>query len=251
MTESASARELRNRFRDAERNASHLRLLESACLALAEESSTAAAFNTVLAQALRFLTADGAVLLLHEAGTLTVQAAQGPVLPVGARIPAAGVLSAALRVTAQVAVRENVDSRLRVGHSQPLALEVLVPLRYKNAVSGVLALLSIRAIPPPATDDLRVLQALAVLLGAALASRGGAQPRAPNRDAAAQLAQLTPREQHILALLPRGLSNAEMAGLLGIATGTVKVHVERILHKLDLTDRTQAAVRAAEWGYRA
>ena len=70
------------------------------------------------------------------------------------------------------------------------------------------------------------------------------------RDAAATIGRLTPREQQVLALLPRGLSNAEMAQELGIATGTVKIHVERILHKLGLRDRTQAAVRASEWGFR-
>jgi DNA-binding NarL/FixJ family response regulator len=52
----------------------------------------------------------------------------------------------------------------------------------------------------------------------------------------------------VFTLLPRGYTNSELATQLGIATGTVKVHVERILEKLALKDRTQAAVRATEWG---
>lgn len=67
-------------------------------------------------------------------------------------------------------------------------------------------------------------------------------------EAAAILKSLTPRELQILALLPQGWTNAAMGEHLGIAAGTVKVHVERILHKLDLNDRTQAAVRAADLG---
>jgi len=50
--------------------------------------------------------------------------------------------------------------------------------------------------------------------------------------------------------MPRGLSNAEIAEQLGIATGTAKIHIERILRKLGVRDRTQAAVRATEWGLR-
>ena len=49
--------------------------------------------------------------------------------------------------------------------------------------------------------------------------------------------------------MPRGLTNAALARELGIAGGTVKVHIERILHKLDLRDRTQAAVYAVDHGF--
>jgi DNA-binding NarL/FixJ family response regulator len=52
----------------------------------------------------------------------------------------------------------------------------------------------------------------------------------------------------VLALLPKGYTNAEIAEILGIASGTVKVHIEHILSKLDLKDRTQAAVKASELG---
>jgi DNA-binding NarL/FixJ family response regulator len=84
----------------------------------------------------------------------------------------------------------------------------------------------------------------------ALPTTGPTRVRGPRREAAALLAQLTPREQQVFALLPRGCTNAEIAAELGIATGTAKIHVERILHKLGVSDRTQAAVRASECGLR-
>ena len=65
------------------------------------------------------------------------------------------------------------------------------------------------------------------------------------------LDKLTPREREIFTLLPAGLSNQELAKKLGIAPGTVKIHIERILSKLNLKDRTQAAIKAVEMGYRS
>jgi DNA-binding NarL/FixJ family response regulator len=59
---------------------------------------------------------------------------------------------------------------------------------------------------------------------------------------------LTPREAEVLGLLAQGLTNREIAGQLFVSVGTVKVHVERILAKLGVSDRTQAAVRAVTLG---
>lgn len=59
---------------------------------------------------------------------------------------------------------------------------------------------------------------------------------------------LTVRELEVLRLLARGLTNRDIAELLSISPGTVKVHVERIISKLQVSDRTQAAVRAIELG---
>ena len=59
---------------------------------------------------------------------------------------------------------------------------------------------------------------------------------------------LTPRELDVLRLVARGMSNSEIAGELFVSEATVKTHVVRILAKLGLHDRTQAAVAAYEHG---
>lgn len=57
---------------------------------------------------------------------------------------------------------------------------------------------------------------------------------------------LTRREKEILALIAAGKTNQEIANLLYIAPGTVRVHVHTILHKLGVRDRTRAAVIAIQ-----
>ena len=62
------------------------------------------------------------------------------------------------------------------------------------------------------------------------------------------LKQLTAREYEVLQLLAQGQTNPQIAGSLSISVSTVKIHVEHILTKLGVSDRTQAAVRAIELG---
>jgi len=59
---------------------------------------------------------------------------------------------------------------------------------------------------------------------------------------------LTPRETEVLRLLATGKTNRQLAAELHISLSTVKRHVERIIVKLKVSDRTQAAVRAGELG---
>ncbi len=65
----------------------------------------------------------------------------------------------------------------------------------------------------------------------------------------ASIAALTPREREVLLLIARGYSNAEIAESFVVSEGTVKTHVKRILSKLDVRDRTQAAVFAFDSGF--
>lgn len=60
--------------------------------------------------------------------------------------------------------------------------------------------------------------------------------------------KLTPREREILSCLSRGESNKEIARSLDVAESTVKIHVQNILKKLNLSSRVQAAVYAVEHG---
>jgi len=74
------------------------------------------------------------------------------------------------------------------------------------------------------------------------------QQPAPSPSQPAALEHLTPREQEVLALLARGLSNSEICQHLVISEATTKTHVARILQKLDLRDRVQAVIYAYENG---
>ncbi len=72
--------------------------------------------------------------------------------------------------------------------------------------------------------------------------------RKPRPAVAQPAAGLTAREREVLELVTLGLTNREIAGTLSCSPGTVKVHVEHIIAKLEVSDRTQAAVRAVELG---
>jgi two-component system, NarL family, response regulator LiaR len=60
--------------------------------------------------------------------------------------------------------------------------------------------------------------------------------------------ELTAREQEVLRLMVEGLANKQIAQRLGIGEKTIKTHVSRVLAKLGVTDRTQAAVLAIREG---
>ena len=73
----------------------------------------------------------------------------------------------------------------------------------------------------------------------------------PKRGAAARedlFAELTPREREILQYLTQGMTNKAIARVLAISHETVKLHVRRILAKLKLSSRVEAAVLAIEHG---
>jgi DNA-binding NarL/FixJ family response regulator len=70
----------------------------------------------------------------------------------------------------------------------------------------------------------------------------------PGTTRPAALSELTEREIDVLKLIARGLTNADIAGILFLSEATVRTHVSRILAKLELRDRTQAVVAAYESG---
>jgi DNA-binding NarL/FixJ family response regulator len=107
----------------------------------------------------------------------------------------------------------------------------------------------VEAVRTVARGEGMIAPAVTRRLIAEFARPGGAgRPPLPRAGAVPGLDELTPREHEVLRCLARGLSNAETAGRLGMAEATVKTHVSRVLNKLGLRSRTQAAVLAQESG---
>lgn len=74
------------------------------------------------------------------------------------------------------------------------------------------------------------------------------RPNVGQEHDAGQIDLLSPRELEVLRLIARGLENSEIAAILNISPRTVKNHVSRILEKLDLPSRIQAATYAVRRG---
>jgi two-component system, NarL family, response regulator DegU len=89
---------------------------------------------------------------------------------------------------------------------------------------------------------------LAARLIRRLAAEGQERGMARSLDDEALLEKLTRRELEVLGLMKRGLRNRQIAQDLGISLGTAKNHVEHIITKLGVSDRTQAVVKALESG---
>jgi DNA-binding NarL/FixJ family response regulator len=103
--------------------------------------------------------------------------------------------------------------------------------------------------PPELVGAIRTVHAGEALLAPAVATMLVEQLAAEDGDGAADRQEhLTPREREVLALLARGRANKVIARDLGVSERTVKTHVSNILGKLNLTDRTQAAVYAVRHG---
>ncbi len=83
-------------------------------------------------------------------------------------------------------------------------------------------------------------------LGKGTSQSGEQTPAKHVRDA---LDALSERELDVLRLVARGLSNREIAERLVITEGTAKNHVSNLLSKMGVRDRTQAVLKAKEWGW--
>src|SRR5271154_3608542 len=159
------------------------------------------------------------------------------------RMPGMDGLTAARRIIAETDSRvlilttfdvdEYVYEALRAGASGFLLKDV--PPEQRGW--GVRSIAAGDALIDPAVTRRLILR----FAGAARAGEDGAVP--------ARLAELTPRELDVLALLAQGRSNSEIATELVVEQSTVKTHVGRILMKLDLRDRVQAVVLAYESGF--
>ncbi|MER7693426.1 response regulator transcription factor [Streptomyces sp. NPDC097610] len=105
------------------------------------------------------------------------------------------------------------------------------------------------------TEPERVIDAVRVVHGGAALLDPAVTRRLIDRFAdgpgpldTARLDLLTPRETEVLRQVARGLSNAEIAAVLGVSPPTVKDHVSVLLGKLGVRDRVQATIAAYETG---
>jgi len=117
--------------------------------------------------------------------------------------------------------------------------------------TGVAGFLLKASSPEQLVDAVRAVAAGSGVLDPAITrhviDRFATAPRV-DADAAATLAELSPREIDVLRLVAAGRSNAEIASILFLGEATVKTHVSRMLLKLGLRDRVQAVAFAYESG---
>jgi DNA-binding NarL/FixJ family response regulator len=106
-----------------------------------------------------------------------------------------------------------------------------------------------RARPAELVQAIRTVAAGESLLFPAAIRRLAARRAGPAGGDRLGRAQLTEREAEVLALMARGLSNAEIAGQLTVSLQTVKTHVTNVLAKLQARDRTQAVIAAYDSGF--
>ncbi|QFZ21782.1 response regulator [Saccharothrix syringae] len=103
---------------------------------------------------------------------------------------------------------------------------------------------------PPADllAAIRVVAAGDALLSPSVTRRLIAEFARGGRERPVRLEGVTEREQEVLVLIARGLSNPEIQQELGLSHGTVKTHIGRLLHKLQARDRAQLVIAAYESG---
>ena len=122
---------------------------------------------------------------------------------------------------------------------------------YEAMKAGASGFLLKTAPPKQLVDAVRTIAAGDALLAPSVTRRLVEQfvrRPPPGTHVPSALGELTARELDVLRLIARARSNSEIAAELVVSEATVKSHVNRILGKLDLRDRTQAIVLAYESG---
>ncbi|HET7270016.1 MAG TPA: response regulator transcription factor [Rubrobacter sp.] len=126
---------------------------------------------------------------------------------------------------------------VRAGAAGYVIKDSVGPIELLDAVRGIL------------NGESHVDQRLVMRLVRRLAYDGEARIKpASEANQEHQAGSLTDREIDVLKLLPQGKTNREIAAELHLSLSTVKKRLERIISKLGVSDRTQAAVRAMELG---
>ncbi|MFF8917277.1 response regulator [Streptomyces sp. NPDC015032] len=155
------------------------------------------------------------------------------------RMPGIGGLAATARINERIP-----ETRVLVLTTFDLDEYLFAALR-----AGAAGFLLKDAEPERVIDAVRVIYGGAALLDPAVTRRLIDQfADAPGPLDRARLDRLTPRETEVLRQVARGLSNSEIAAVLGVSPPTVKDHVSVLLGKLGVRDRVQATIAAYETG---
>lgn len=141
---------------------------------------------------------------------------------------------------------DGLEATRRLGEQQPKVAVICITMH--DSADYLRAAMAAGARGFLAKDASRdeVLAALAQVAAGGVAFPPALIRRALTQDAQGPLpgalARLTPRESEVLEAIADGRTNKEIARNLGISPGTVKTHVERLIGKLGVRDRTQAAI---------
>lgn len=240
-----SARQWRESIKHTQATDTHLRLFQRLGTDLYEQGWTPSSANSVLQALSAFVSAQHALLAVELSGVLQVSAQKGQTLPVGSRIPMMGTLATSLKSPVIFDIIRQQKSSFWT-YEEASMESCFLPLAHHASSVGILAFSGKNLML--GSDERVTLKSVCGLLATIVAKQSFSTSSTVDRTI---LDRLTPREREILAMLPAGPSNAELGEMLGIAAGTAKIHVERVISKLGVKDRTQAAVKAVELGYRA
>lgn len=241
-----SAREFRLSNRESQAKEAQVRLFNGLGAALFEDGWKTDSPQYFLDLIAAYIAAEHGIIATESAGKLNIVATKGQTLPQGTRVPMLGIFATLLKYPVKFKAHHYQGSMFWTYTPSDIDQEYLIPIAIGQQSVGLIALSGQNLQLTP--HELITLQSISGILGLAL--KQASTMSTEDKDLTV-IERLTPREREVFALLPSGLSNRELAAKLGISAGTVKIHVERVLSKLNLRDRTQAAVKAYELGYRA
>ncbi|MGW7229743.1 response regulator [Streptomyces cyaneofuscatus] len=200
---------------------------------------------------------------LVRAGLRAVLGAQPDIEVVGEAADGAAVIPLVNRLRPDVVamdvrmpLMDGIEATRLVLRTVPDPPKILVVTTFENDEyvyealrAGADGFLLKRARPAEIVHAVRLVAEGESLLFPAAVRQLAAEYGTNEARAALERAALTDREEEVLRLVARGLSNAEIAAGLTVGIETVKSHVSSILGKLGARDRTQAVIAAYESGF--
>lgn len=245
MTTVQSAKDFRSDVKENQSLASQVNLLNNIGLHIAIDGFSADCAIKVLDEVCRYSALEHGMIIMDTAGVYKVKVSRGAGLLSGSRIASSVSSNIVFLPHETILMNATSQHKLWTKSHDMVQSEWLIPIRIAGQTLGFIALASDTFTPKLTDAQIKTVQTAAAIIGLYLRPN----THAPVMQDMQAIALLTPREKEVFSLIPLGLSNAEIGTKLGISAGTAKIHVERILSKLGLSDRTQAAVKATKMGY--